>query len=236
MTLTQLESPRDAGDNFGARIRGYVCPPQTGSYTFRLSGDDDCQLWLSPDDDASRKVQIAGYSGYTDYGQWNKYPGQQSVPVSLEAGRRYYIEALQKEAGGGDFVAVSWQLPDGQTEAPIPGRRLAPFSTPTVGSSLVQASSTLAASKAAVGPELTVYPNPFADHTTLAITSPKSGPVTLAVYDTQSRLVRQIFTGTMTAGEQKRFNLSSQTLAAGMYLVRLVTPGQVASQRITLMP
>ncbi|MGY2134566.1 T9SS type A sorting domain-containing protein [Hymenobacter sp. HD11105] len=89
---------------------------------------------------------------------------------------------------------------------------------------------------AAAPPELTVYPNPFASQATLAITSPKAGPVTLAVYDAQSRLVRRVFAGTLAAGEQRRFTLAGQQLGAGIYLVRLETPGQVVSQRLTFMP
>ena len=100
-----------------------------------------------------------------------------------------------------------------------------------------RAASRLAgSSSAAVGAELTVFPNPFATQATLAITSPKAGPVTLAVYDAQNRLVRRIFAGTLAAGEQKRFTLAGQNLAAGLYLLRLQTPGQVVSQRLTFMP
>lgn len=55
------------------------------------------------------------------------------VSGSVTAGRRYYVEALQKEGGGGDHLAVRWQLPGGIWEnpadpgAPIPGIRLVPF-------------------------------------------------------------------------------------------------------------
>lgn len=42
--LTQLEAGRNIGYFYGARIRGYLCPPQSGSYVFRLAGDDYCQL------------------------------------------------------------------------------------------------------------------------------------------------------------------------------------------------
>lgn len=42
-------------------------------------------------------------------------------------GSRYYIEALHKEASGGDHLAVGWQLPNGTMERPIPGNRLAKF-------------------------------------------------------------------------------------------------------------
>ncbi|MHC2993445.1 hypothetical protein OB13_18385, partial [Pontibacter sp. HJ8] len=49
---------------------------------------------------------------------------QQSAKITLEAGKRYYIEALMKEENGGDNLAVGWQLPDGSLERPIAGNRL----------------------------------------------------------------------------------------------------------------
>ncbi|HEX8530838.1 MAG TPA: PA14 domain-containing protein, partial [Cytophagales bacterium] len=45
--LTILEGPTDAADNYGARIRAYITPAVSGSYTFYLAGDDVAELWLS---------------------------------------------------------------------------------------------------------------------------------------------------------------------------------------------
>jgi hypothetical protein len=53
---------------------------------------------------------------------------QQSAKITLEAGKRYYIEALMLQGGGGDNLAVGWQLPDGAMERPIAGNRLSPMS------------------------------------------------------------------------------------------------------------
>ena len=125
--LQIFESPANVGDNFGARIRGYVCVPQTGNYSFWISGDDNCELWLSTSEDANAKVKIASVTGYTLKRQWDKYASQKSALIHLEAGRKYYIEALHKEATGGDHVAVGWQLPDGTFERPIGGNRIIPF-------------------------------------------------------------------------------------------------------------
>ena len=58
--------------------------------------------------------------------EYTKHPEQKSSPVKLEAGKRYYVEALQKEGGGGDHLTVKWTLPDGKEEDPIPGIRLSP--------------------------------------------------------------------------------------------------------------
>jgi hypothetical protein len=113
-------------DYYGTRMLGYVLPPETGSYTFWITSDDVAQLWLSPDVHPGHKRLIASNSVPVSPGTWT-IPGQRSEPVSLEAGRLYYIEALHKEAEALDHLAVGWQLPDGTLERPIPGARLAPF-------------------------------------------------------------------------------------------------------------
>ena len=236
--LTKFESAQNIGDHYGARIRGYVCPPQDGNYVFQLAGDDDCQLWLSTDDNAGNKRLIASVSGYTNYGEWSKYTSQHSAPVALLAGHRYYVEALHKENEGGDFVAVGWALPDGTVEAPIAGTHLLPFST---GSSLAGARAASAQSARALAtddatgaaaPGLSVYPNPFTAQTTLEFVLPQAGPATLEVYDVQNRLVRRLFAGAAEAGERRQFTLDGPSLPVGVYLVRLVTASQVYTQKL----
>src|SRR5262249_22524302 len=73
-----------------------------------------------------KKQKICFVPAYTGPNEWGKYPEQKSQPVHLEANKRYYIEALHKEGGGGDNISAGWQLPDGKQELPIPGARLAP--------------------------------------------------------------------------------------------------------------
>lgn len=126
--LTVFETPTNSGDNYGSRIRGYVCAPATGSYTFWIASDDRSELWLSTNENPANKIKIAYVNAYTAARQWTKYTTQQSLPVNLESGKKYYIEALHKEAAGGDNLAVGWQLPDGTLERPITGNRLIKFS------------------------------------------------------------------------------------------------------------
>jgi len=126
--LNSMEAPLNNGDNFGARIHGFICPPQTGNYLFWIASDDQSELWLSKDSDQSNSNLIAEVKGgYTASREWNKYTSQQSLPVFLEAGKRYYISAIHKEGSGSDNLAVGWQLPSGSRERPIPGNRLAPY-------------------------------------------------------------------------------------------------------------
>jgi glucose/arabinose dehydrogenase len=124
---TLLEAPSNIGDNYGTRMRGYVCAPLTGNYVFYIASDNNSELWLSTNDNPANKQKIAYVTGYTGWRVWNKYVSQQSAPVALTAGGKYYIEVLHKESTGGDNVSVGWQLPGGALERPIPGTRISPF-------------------------------------------------------------------------------------------------------------
>ena len=128
--LAALEGPSNIGDNYGRRIRGYICPPASGSYVFWIASNDNSELWLSTDDQPANSRKIASVSGYTNAQQWDKYPAQKSAGIALVANQKYYIEALHKEGVGTDHVAVGWQLPGGSLERPIPGMRLIPFTAP----------------------------------------------------------------------------------------------------------
>jgi ELWxxDGT repeat protein len=124
--LTIFEGPTNADTNYGARIRGYICPPTSGDYAFWIASNDHSELWLSTDDDPAKKKRIAYITGATDPRQWDKFPTQKSQTIPLVAGQKYYIEALHKQGVGTDHVAVGWQLPGGSMERPIPGSRLSP--------------------------------------------------------------------------------------------------------------
>ncbi|MEM6262074.1 MAG: LamG-like jellyroll fold domain-containing protein [Bacteroidota bacterium] len=124
-TLTLFEAPSNIRDNYGVRISGYICPPQSGDYVFYVAGDDNSQLWLSTDHTPGNKRKIAYHDGWTGSRQWNKFTSQCSQRIHLQAGQTYYIEALMKEGGGGDNLAVGWKLPNGQFDRPISGQYLA---------------------------------------------------------------------------------------------------------------
>ena len=97
-----------AADNYGSRLRGTVTAPVTGSYTFWVAGDDGVEMWLSTDDRKFNRQRVAWHTGYTDPQQWDKFGTQQSAPVQLVAGQKYYLEVLHKEGHGGDHVSVAW--------------------------------------------------------------------------------------------------------------------------------
>jgi autotransporter-associated beta strand protein len=134
---TLFEGPVNWNDSYGTRFRGYVHPPVSGAYTFWIASDDNSQLFLSTDANPANKVVIASVSGATGPRQFDNSASQRSAAITLSAGRKYYIEALHKDGGGNDNIAVRWQLPGGVWENaasptdPIPGTRLSPYAADT---------------------------------------------------------------------------------------------------------
>ncbi|QTN31240.1 hypothetical protein HZ994_02470 [Akkermansiaceae bacterium] len=126
------------GTQFGARYRGFLIAPTTGSYRFWITGNDEVQLWLSdgtvtprgesqPRSDSFGKRMIAFNQtiiSNVDWGlphDWDRTPAQRSQVIHLVAGQPYYIEALHKQGWGDyeDHVSVAWQ-PPGQARALLP--------------------------------------------------------------------------------------------------------------------
>jgi glucose/arabinose dehydrogenase len=123
--IAALDAPRLVGSDYGTRIRGYLHPPVTGAYRFWIAADDSGELLLSTDADPSNKRRIAGVPEWTHAQQWDRYGSQQSVSIQLQAGQRYYIEVLHKQADQKDNLTVAWQIP-GQERAVIAGEYLSP--------------------------------------------------------------------------------------------------------------
>lgn len=129
-TLPSLEAPTNWADTYGARLRGYITAPVTGSYTFWIASDDSGELWLSTDDQPANKVLLASVSGWTNPREWHKYASQKSTGKPLIKDQRYYVEVLQKEGTFGDHVAVGWAKPGEVTTLPsevVPGAVLTPY-------------------------------------------------------------------------------------------------------------
>lgn len=120
-----MESMSAKADNFGSYIPGYIEPPETGDYVFWVCGDDEVQLWLTTDAadslNPAKKQKIASVpvTGWSNAKDYSKYPEQQSAPINLEKGKRYYFEILHKDGTGGDNVGLAWKLPSGKMERPM---------------------------------------------------------------------------------------------------------------------
>ena len=134
--LASLQAPADAGDSYGARIRGFITAPATGEYRFFLRADDAAVFYLSDDEEpvnAWKRAELTAPSSGTDWAG-----AAQSPLLHLEAGRRYYLEILHKEDGGDDHLALGWSMPGQPDDAPsevVPGHVLTRFDEVALGSS-----------------------------------------------------------------------------------------------------
>jgi hypothetical protein len=176
---TLLEGPVNYLDNYGTQFRGYVTAPTTGDYIFFICSDDPSALYLSTDENPANKKLIARETVWSDTRRWQTSGGNSDLSakrsdqfassewptpnkITLTAGRRYYIEALQAEGSGGDNVAVTWVLPGGAEpvdgDSPITGSYLSGFGfTPgPVGITTQPASQTAGAPSSAT---FTVVPS-----------------------------------------------------------------------------
>ncbi|MBM3846799.1 MAG: hypothetical protein FJ405_11025, partial [Verrucomicrobia bacterium] len=132
-----FETPNNLGDAFGDRLRAFILPSITGNHVFGIASDEWSDLFLSDGEFPAGRTRIAFVNEATAPREYTREPNQQSAPVFLEAGRRYYIEAVRKEGRGPDHLSVRWIMPDGSLEEPIPGRsgsvfRLLPYRTNTI--------------------------------------------------------------------------------------------------------
>jgi len=105
--LSEFETPRNRAENFIARVRGWVSPPETGDYYFYIAADDEGELWLSPDETPEKKSLCVRTTAFCLYRTWDKEK-HRSKPVRLEKGRSYYAEALMREGQRSDHLSIAW--------------------------------------------------------------------------------------------------------------------------------
>jgi len=118
--FSSFETEINTGVNyFGQRLRTFVVPPTNGLYTFWIASDDTSQLYLSTNESPAGMQPIADVTSYTASEQWTEFASQQSVPINLQGGCRYYLEARMQQGGGGENLSVRWQLPSGTFEQPM---------------------------------------------------------------------------------------------------------------------
>ncbi len=108
----------------GVRLRGLFTPQTTGLHTFHIAGSENTALWLSSDQSRFNKQRIAWQLSATNASEWNKYSSQKSVPIQLQAGVSYYIEAQVMNSTGIGHLELGWTPPGATTPALIPTSRL----------------------------------------------------------------------------------------------------------------
>ena len=110
-TRTALEGGFEGNgrDNYGGRMSGVLTAPETGTYRFFIASDDHGLLRISTDADPANAVRVAEETGCCK--NFTLDDGGLSGTVDLVEGQQYYMEALLKEGGGGDWMTVGWRKP-----------------------------------------------------------------------------------------------------------------------------
>lgn len=220
--LTSLEAPTNWADNYGTRIRGYIHPTASGSYTFWVAGDDNTELYLSTSDNPANATRIAYVNGWTNSREWNKYSTQQSTTINLVAGQKYYIEVLHKEAAGGDNIAVAWQGP-GITQQVIAGTYLSPF---IPGGSGARISTTQVMETNMNENAISLYPNPATAGEFTILLPEISENAVVRIYDNLGRMVYE-----KIAKGNNRIEINAR-LKAGLYHVRVNSKGSGFTRKL----
>lgn len=234
-TLNVFEAPSNQGTNYGARIRGYLCVPKTGNYTFWIASNDHSELWLSTDDNPASTRRIAWLTRATGPQEWDKFSTQESMPIWLEAGQRYYVEALHKQGVGTDHLAVGWQLPDGTLERPITGAHLSPVEM-IAPIALVSGETFVAQPE--VFNAISVYPNPAQAGTTELRVAGYQGidqeiRTEVSITDFMGNVV---FSDAISCGgDCGEYPLTiGRQLPQGLYLIKLRSGDNVRTQRLVV--
>jgi hypothetical protein len=122
--------------NYGARYRGFLVAPATGTYRLWIAADDNAELWLADGTakDPSSQAPLTSRFGKqllahtrnpgglysTNYRDFDLLPSQRSRAVQLTAGEAYYIEVLHKnESITTSHVSLAWETP-GEPRAIVP--------------------------------------------------------------------------------------------------------------------
>ncbi len=104
---SRVAFPDDTHEAYGSRVSGVFIPPVSGDWVFYLRSDNRSELYLNPNglDPAGKQIVVAEVTG--ENGDWNKLI---SSAYKLRGGQGYYIEGLQKEDTGIDFIKVAARL------------------------------------------------------------------------------------------------------------------------------
>jgi len=121
-------------ENYFGQLKGVFTAPKTGDYVFWMASDDHGELYLSTDENPANKKKIAEEPQWCDPQYWktdggansgtrgedgqitnrsDQYPGTEWATgaggkITLTAGKKYYLEVLYKEGGGGDHGSATF--------------------------------------------------------------------------------------------------------------------------------
>ena len=87
-----------------------------GEFKFAVSCDDNCEVWLSTNEDPENIIKITSIGTFEDpsntkIADFQAYPSQISKGILLKKDRKYYIELIHKQGAYKDHVLLTWIAP-----------------------------------------------------------------------------------------------------------------------------
>lgn len=71
--IENFDAPFDIDKDYGSRVKGYFVAPETGNYTFYMSGSTSGELWMSSTESQQNLTKLVSLDQATGHNQWNKY-------------------------------------------------------------------------------------------------------------------------------------------------------------------
>ena len=126
--LLSLEN-RIRKDNYFQKAYGVFKSTEAGDYTFKLSGDDQCAIYMSADPidlaqpfDSTTLEKLSFINGWNNFRLFNETEGQITTKT-LEANSNYYFILFHTEGNGLDHVSVQVIVPNSVGNPPNSKRR-----------------------------------------------------------------------------------------------------------------
>jgi len=124
--LPSFDMPVNTADNYATRASTIFIAPTTGNYVFFVNSDDASDLYVSTDATPANKVLVASELVWNPARNWVANDRRGGGPdlnenrsdvtlgtISMVAGKKYYMEALHVEGGGGDNLGATFKLATG---------------------------------------------------------------------------------------------------------------------------
>ncbi|MEM9675082.1 MAG: hypothetical protein AAF992_20990 [Bacteroidota bacterium] len=82
--------------------------------------------------------------------------------------------------------------------------------------------------------ELSIYPSPYFDQTTMSFIAPEDGVAHLAIFNITGALVKEVFLGEVKAGQSYRFTADAADFKGSLYISKLTMGEQSSHKRLLL--
>ncbi|NBB79542.1 MAG: hypothetical protein GVY36_08875 [Verrucomicrobia bacterium] len=127
----------DHGEHYLERLRFYLVPEESGTYSFWLATGGIAALYLDTDLTDASPATVIAETGPKAKKNFGKESLVKTEPLELEAGIPYYIEIIHYEEPGFDYLTLGWTspgAPDPGAIEPIPMDVISSFSSGIPGS------------------------------------------------------------------------------------------------------